>query len=185
MANSKVNPKVLSNLLSRFIDHKLEMPDEVLIKFGDFIFQNSSHADIEKFPDLRETLEYLKRITERNKFKDLDELVRYYTSKRERVNELFTKLEESDPEECLAINFRRACTTYMRAVSLDQIRKGESFYYPMTRENNFEIEFENISYRNTLEEEIEYLAKIEGNVLLKQKNIKCIASDKINQIISN
>jgi hypothetical protein len=185
MSNKEINPKVLLNLLLRFLDKDTDLPDNIIIVSGEFLFKSSRHPDLDQYPVLLRTLEYLKKIRERNQLKDLNDLVAYYDKKRERVTDLFNKLEETGPEERIALSFQKACTTYMRIVRIEQISKAESFYYPMTSGCNVAVSFENISYRDTLEEEIEHLSRVKGNHLLHQKNISCVSEEKIKLINSN
>lgn len=185
MSNNKTNPIEFFKFLSRFFDKGFEISDESLSMAEKFLFDGVKHADLEKRPDLLCTLNYLKNIRERNKLgNDLNDLIQYYDKKRNRVSELFTKLEETDPEECLAVKFQQACKTYMKVIEVDDISK-EWLYYPLHPGDSVAVDFNDITYRDSIEEEIQHLARIKGNLLNQQKSVYCASSERINELNSN
>lgn len=185
MSNKKINLLEFFRFLSRFFDKGFEISDNSLDMAEKFLFGGVSHADLEKNPDLLCTLNYLKNIRERNKLgNDLNDLVQYYDKKRDRVSELFKKLEETDPEECLAVKFRQACKTYMKVIQVADISK-EWIYYPLNSGDSVAVDFNDITYRDSIEEEIQHLSRIKGNLLNQQKTVYCASSERINELNSN
>jgi hypothetical protein len=187
MTNTKLNLKELSSLLSRFFDNNFDIPDEILLMSGKFIFENAQFTESDKYSDLLDTLEYLKDVKERNHIKDLNGLLQYYEKKQRRIDELFDRFEAAEAEERLAIKFQAACKTFLivKASHKAPANKEECLYYPTNSDNSYIMGFENISYSDSIELEKMYLAQIKGNVLIKQQNISGVPSEKNNQTVSN
>lgn len=184
MTNKKIDTKQFFNLLSRFSDKSFDIAEDLVDTAAAYVFNNVYHPELDHHPELMRTLAYLKNVRERNQLKELNDLIQYYEAKRKRVTVLFKKLVEINQEEVFAVTFQQACSQHFRSVRADQISK-EQLYYPMTRENHYAVAFDNISYVDSIEEEIIYLRQVKGNLLMKQQNVACVSSEKNKQLISN
>jgi hypothetical protein len=185
MVKDKVQLKKLSALMIQFFEKEFEMSEEILFMSGRFIFHNDHYPELQKHPELYDTLLYLKDVKERNYLKDVDDLIKYYDNKQLGIDELFDRFEQAQAEEQLAIRFQNACETHLKIKGIEQVEKNECLYYPISSEAHYLVGYENISYRNSIEEEKSYLARIEGNLLIKQTNVSFISSEKNNQLVSN
>jgi hypothetical protein len=185
MTKNKINLKELSKLLSRFFDKGFDIPEGVLSMSGAFLFHGAKFTESHKYADLVDTLKYLKDVKERNRLKELNDLVQYYEKKQRGINELFDRFEETAAEERFALNFEGACKTYLKVNRIVHPSKSDGLYYPMTPESNYMVGFENISYSDSLELEMRHLAQVKGNMLIKQQNVSCVASEKIDPLVSN
>lgn len=176
--------EILAGLLAQFFEKKFDIPAELLHKADRFLFHNEHFHELQKHSDLYDTLVYLKDVKDQNFLKDINELTLYYEKKQHGIDELFDKYEQARAEEQLAIKFQNSYETFLKIQNMETHTKSESLYYPMS-ETNYLIGYENISYRNSIEEEILYLAKVKGNQLAKQPNVSRIVSEKNNQLTSN
>lgn len=184
MTKSKKNLQELFNLLSRFFDKDFEIPKNIVEMSWDFIFDDVKYSDLKKLPELLDTLEYLKDVKKSNHFKELNDLVQYYEKRQRKFDDLFTKFEETKEEERFAIDFQLACKTYLKINHISELNK-ESLDYQINNDGNHVVEFENISYRDSLEEEKQYLAQVKGNQLINQQNITFVSFETVNQVLSN
>jgi len=185
MATNNAQLKKLSRLLTHFLDKKIELSEEILHKSERFIFYNDSYPELKNSSELYDTLVYLKDVKNRNFLKDIHDLMQYYEKKLQGINELFDKYEQAQAEEQLAIRFQSACEMHLKITGIQNLQKSELLYYPISPEAHYLVGYENISYKNSIEEEKKYLSQIEGNHLAKQKNVTLITSEKNNQLTSN
>lgn len=185
MVKRNTEPEKLSGLLNHFFDHEFEFTEEILDSAVAFIFDNVQDSKLKSYRELYDVLFYLRDIRQRNFLKDVNGLTQYYEKKQQGIDELFDRFEEARAEKTLATMFQAACETHLNIQSNQKAVKSECLYYPVSAEGHYLVGYENISYRDTLEEEISYLAKIEGNLLIKQCNVSIISSEKNKQLISN
>ena len=185
MAQNKINLKELSKLLSRFFDAAIDIPEKILFMSGEFIFHEAKFTELHKYPDLFETLQYLKNVKERNHFADLNDLVQYYEKKQRMIDVLFDRFEEAEAEERFALNFEGVCKTFLEGERSVETKSSFRLYYPMTTECNNVVEFGNISYGDSEELEKQHLAQIKGNMLIKQQNVSSVTSKKIDPHVAN
>jgi len=177
--------KELSRLITHFFEHPMDIPKDVLYQADDFIFGEGGCPEVQSHPELSATLRYLKQIKERNFHKDLNELVGYYEKGKRYVDELFDKYEQSLAEEKLSLVFRTSCETFLVGPREQKEEKAASLYYPVASETGNMVSYENVTYRDSLEEEKQYLAKIKGNLLIKESNGAHIYSERNDQLILN
>src|SRR5206468_258306 len=132
--------------------------------------KNEHAPELHEDTELYDTLIYLKDVKERNFLKDVNDLIQYYQKKEEGLNEMFDRYELANDEEQLAIKFQSTYATFVKIKDIENHKKSDSLYYPISKEHNL-VDYDNISYRDSIQEEIIYLAKIKGNQLADQKNI--------------
>lgn len=185
MTKNHINLKDLLNLLSRFFDKVPDIPDRILTMAGKFIFDDAKFTELGEYPELLDTLEYLKDVKQRNNIKELNDLIQYYVKKQNRIDDLFDRFEESDSEENFALNFQGACKTYLKVNCIVYSNKSDGLYYPIIPESNYVAGFENISYADSFELEKRHLAQVKGNMLIKQQSASCISYEKTNPLVSN
>jgi len=185
MEKTNLNLKEFSTLLSQFFDNDLNIPEQILQMSGEFVFGSAPFTEGDEYPDLLDTLVYLKDVKERNQIKGLNDLVQYYEAKQRRIDNLFDRFEEA--EETYAMKFEAACETFLitKANTPAPDNKVESLYFPTDSENNYIVGFEGISYHASPELERKYLAQIKGNQLPKQQKVSSASSEKIRQVTSN
>ena len=185
MKTDNIQSKKLSILLIQFFEKEFEITEAILRMSDRFIFHNEHFTELLTYPELYDTLLYLKDIKERNYLKDVDDLIQYYVKKQRGIDELFDRFEKAQAEEQFAIRFQTACETHLKIKGIEQVEKSEGLYYPVSSEGHYLVGYENISYRNSIAEEKSYLARIKGNQLIKQTNVSFIISEKNNPLISN
>jgi len=184
MLNENKQLKKLYILLNQFFDKDQEIPEDILLLSYRFLFKNGNFPETRKKSELYNTLLYLKDVMERNYLKDIENLIQYYKQKQRGIDDMFDSYVQSKAEELLADTFRSSLESHLRIFDMENHVKSESLYYPIS-ETPYLIGYENISYRNSVEEEILYLAKIKGNQLISQKNVSRVLSEKNKQLISN
>jgi hypothetical protein len=184
MPKTVVNLKDLSKLLSPFFDEDFNLSQHMLYMSGEFIFNGTTAFQLNKFPKLVETLEYLRDVTLRNHFKELDDLVKYYESKQQRIEQLFDRFEGATEEEKFALRFENACKTYLKVERVLSESKA-CLYYPIHSESNYVVGFENISYGDSYEVEKQYLAQVKGNQLINQQTVCSVSGEQIDPHVAN
>ena len=197
MPNNNINSTDFKNFLSRFFEKDYNISDEVLIKSEKFLFNGNVDPDITNHQDLEETLTDLKDIMERNSLKNLKDLVLYYDNKRKKINDLFEKLEETDSEELLAIDFQQAITMYTKPIKGEQMLKStytSCLYYLHCSENSYpaglcipyrQNPYTNIFISYSQDDEIKFLTQIKGNLLVTQKRECGVVEERTNELVSN
>lgn len=184
MKNTNIDVRILSALLAQFSDKKMELTDDVLVKIERYLFHNEQFQELAHYPELQETLFYLKDVMVRNFIKDINGLIQYYEKMQRGIDVMFDRYEQARCEEKLAARFQATYETFVKINVIDQHQKSESLYYPISHAH-YLVGYENISYRNSIEEEILHLSMIKGNQLVKQKNASRIFSEKNKEITSN
>jgi hypothetical protein len=174
----------LSTLMRQFFENDPQLPDDILRYSAKFLFHNRLFPHSSKYPEVYDTLLYLKDIMKRNYLKDINDLIEHFEKKQRGIDEMFDKYKQARAEEQLAMKFQASYETYLKIEVIDKVKKSESLYYPVSEEH-YLVDFENISYRNSIEEEKSYLARIKGNQLTKQTNVSFISSERNNQLVSN
>ena len=187
-----INTIDLKNLLTRFFEKDFEVPDKWVVISKKFLFDSKTHPDLFKYKELQSTLNYLRNVMERHGLKTLDELLLYYEGKRKKLNVLFEKLEETNPEECFALSFKDACTMYMKTINEEHKFKSNCLYYLQVNMDHCSFEISSISNeRNTpfypsTEEEIKgFVSQVKGNLLALQEGKCCVPKERINELVSN
>lgn len=184
MENENKQLEKLSTLMIQFFEKNPDISKDILRLSFRFLFYNESFPKSHKTPEVYNTLLYLKDVMKRNYLKDINGLIQYYEQKQRGIDEMFDSYMQIKAEEQLAITFRSSFETYSKINDMENHKKSESLYYPIS-ESHCLVGYENISYRNSIEEEILYLAKIKGNQLASQKNVSRVSSEKNNQLTSN
>lgn len=184
MTYKQINLEELEKLLTHFFDNDFTISVDLLRMSAGFIFYGEKHSKLKKKSSLFDTLRYLKDVKERNHLKELRDLVLYYEKKQRSIDEMFDRFENAMDEERFAINFQNACKTYLKIDCVAHQSK-EYLYYPITSQTECVVGFENISYRDSLEEEIQHLSKVKGNQLVDQQNVYSAPLEKLNQVVSN
>jgi hypothetical protein len=192
MSHSMINSTNLKNILSRFFDKEFDISERMLSISEKFLFEQSELIDLSNYPELHKTLVYLKSIMERNNIKTGDDLGKYYDRKRTKMKSLFRKLEEVNPEECFALDFQHACTTYMKPIKEDHKFKNDCYYLQGSDECcTVEIHVMeqqttsiNTPYLRDPQEEI-FMSRIKGNLLIHQEKKSCVSKKSRDAIVSN
>lgn len=201
MPNNNINSTDFKNFLSRFFEKDFNISDEVLIKSERFLFNGNVNPGIINHQELEETLADLKDIIERNNLKNLNDLVLYYDKKRKKISDLFEKLEETDPEEFLAINFQQAVTMYTKAIKGEQMgvqllknTNTACLYYLHCTESRYPVSlcipyrqtpYTNIFFSYSHDDEVKFLTQVKGNLLANGKRECGTSEERINELVSN
>ncbi len=195
MSNRMINSTNLKSILSRFFDKEFDISESMLSLSETFLFYGKELNDISNYPELRDTLVYLKNLMERNKLITLDDLQNYYDKKRTKTRALFEKLEKIDPEECFALDFQDACTMYMKPVEKDHEFKNELYYLQSSGDCcTVEIQIEKRTFQinapyspSYVEEEKEkiFLSQVKGNHLVRQEKKCCVLKKSKDAVVSN
>lgn len=184
MPNNKVNLSDLKDLLARFFDKEYELTDDIVSLSAKCLFEGFNFQNQERYPEMQLALKYLRNVIQRNQFLDLESLVNYYKIKETKAEAIFEKLKDTDPEECMAISFRDACTMYMRNVPEDHKFKSGALYYIQNEECESST-IEVITYNASIEDEKRYMAQVQGNKLMRKSEECCLSTDRINELVSN
>ena len=192
MSHNMINSTNLKNILSRFFDEEFNISEKKLSISEKFLFGQSVSLDVLDFPELQSTLVYLKGIIERNNFKTVDDLGKYYDRKRTKMKSLIKKLENVDPEECFALNFQDAFTMYMKPIKEDHEFKNDC-YYIQGSDKFCTVEIHIAQQQTTLinapysrdPREVVYMSQIKGNLLMHQEKKCCTSKNYKDAVVSN
>jgi hypothetical protein len=184
MENGNKQLEKLSALMIQFFEKETELPEDLLRMSDRFLFHKGSFPELRRHLEIYDTLLYLKDVMERNYLKDINDLVGYYEKKQRGIDGMFDSYKQAMAEEQLAITFQSSFETYLKINDMNKLLKSEGLYYPVFGNHN-QVGYENISYRNSIEEEKSYLARIKGNQLTRQTNVSFISSKKNDKLISN
>lgn len=135
--------------------------------------------------EIMNTLLYLKDIVERNNCRSVQDLKHYYAKKHQKIDELAEMLEKSSAEERFAICVQEAFTMHLQPIKPEHVFKSTGIFYPGPAGQHWAVEFDNISYRDSVEEEKVYLARIDGNVLRWQQTKAAITDIRSKKILNN
>lgn len=191
-----INSTNLKNILSRFFDKEFDISERMLSISEKFLFKGKELIDISNYPDIQNTLVYLKNVMERNNLKTVNDLQKYYDKKRSKTRTLFEKLEKIDPDECFALDFQDACTMYMKPIEKDHEFKND-LYYLQSSDNCCTVEIQVVEERNfqttvpyspTYEEEKKekiFMSQVKGNHLVRQEKKCCVLKKSKDAVVSN
>lgn len=182
--NKSKQLKKLFILMIQFFEKNAGIRENILRSSNRFLFHNRSSSELHKYAQLYNTLLYLKDIMKRSYLKDIDSLIKYFEQKQRGIEDMFDSYVQAEAEEQLATTFRSSFETFLKINEMENHKKSEYLYYPIS-ETHYLVGYENISYKNSIEEEILYLAKIKGNQLASQKNVSRISLEKNNRLIAN
>lgn len=201
MQNNNINSTDFKKFLSEFFDKDFNISEEVLLISEKYLFDSNVDPRIGNYPDLEDTLTDLKDIIERNNLKNLNGLVLYYENKWEKIDELFKKLEETDPEEFLAIDFQQAITMYTKAIKGEQMgvqllksTHTPCLYYLHCTENSYPVDlcipyrqnpYTNIFISYSHDDEVKFLTQVKGNLLVNPKRGCDVSEERTNELVSN
>lgn len=194
MADNKNNIIELKSILSRFFDKKFKISEEALLAAINFLFEGIESAEVQKHSEVENTLVYLKDVIERNNFETLNELKEYYDGKHKKINHLFDKLKEVNPEECFAVKFNHAYSMFLTPVEQEHKFKEDNLYY-LQNADRFCVSENKTIYQqcdaefnlqdNWLEQEKNFLSQVKGNCLLHQEKKYNMSRNNTDALISN
>jgi len=194
MSNNNTNPTDLKNLLSRFFEKDFEITERILIISEKFLFNGVNDPEIRNNEVLQSTLVYIKNVMDRNELRNLADLTKYYEKKRNNLHTLFDRLEETDPEECFALDFQRACTMYMKTITVEQIDKTGCLYYLQSSEKFHGVEFHFANHYAPLlsvpmpaswEDVKKFMSEVKGTLLVAQEKKCHVSEERMNELMCN
>lgn len=175
----------LKELLSRFFEEGHVLEDHVIELADAFLFQDAAIEQVEVSEEMMNTLVYLKDVIARNNCKNVQDLRHYYAKKHQKIDELADLLERSAAEERFAICVHEAFAMYLQPIRPEHDFKSVGIFFKGPAGQHLAMEFDNISYRHSVEEEKAFLSSIHGNVLIRQHNKAAVTDTRLKKIMSN
>lgn len=190
---SNINSANFENFLLRFLHKNAVIPEKALVLAEQFLFKSGNLPLHDVNPQLLDTLKYLKRLMKRNGLNTLQDLELYYGVQRQKANEVFEQLKETDPEECFALHFQEAYTMHMKTLRVIEHDFKSSCLYYLSHHNYIQFSIVNpqeiyqpySAFHASKQQEKHFMATVKGNQLTLDEKKSCIPESRINELISN
>lgn len=175
----------LKELLTKLFQKEYILQDNIVALADEVLFHDVALQQGQVAEEIMNILLYLRDIVERNNCKSVQELKHYYAKKHQKIDELAEMLQKTTAEERFAICVQEAFTMHLQPLTPEHVFKSTGIFYPGPAGQHCAVEFDNISYRDSVEEEKVYLARIDGNVLRWQQSKANITDIRSKKILNN
>lgn len=182
--NTNRNPE-LKELLLKLFTKSIDISDQIVAMANDFLFNGKKTPELETLEEIMNTLVSLRNIIVRNKIKHAVDLRSYYAKKHQSFHTLAETIQKTSAEERLALSIREAVTMHIKPVERGHEYKSNVMFYPGGAGLHWAVEFVNISYRDSLQEEIQFLSRIKGNMLIRQQTKSSVSDIRSIKIVNN